>query len=140
MNLGLAALVAGACYVAAPTAAASGLGAFARGQAYIVLRVFVRLQFMASTSLFQSRLAHAGYVARPAPRWPDSPAADAIEVCEALRSWVGRQITLSPLVIVAASLSFWSASWAAARSSASWSRLHSSSTGTNRCRCSSPIV
>jgi hypothetical protein len=81
MNLGLAALVAGAYYVAAPSAAAAGLGAFAVGQAYIVLRVFVRLQFMASqTSLFQSRLAHAGYVARPAPRWPDSPAADAIEV------------------------------------------------------------
>jgi hypothetical protein len=80
LNLGLAAVVAGAYYLAAPTAAAPGLGAFAVGQAYIVLRVFVRLQFMASqTSLFQSRLAHAGYVARPAPRWPDSPAAEAIE-------------------------------------------------------------
>ena len=49
--------------------------------ATIVLLVFVRLQFMASqTSLFQSRLAHAGYVARPLPRWPDSPAADAIQL------------------------------------------------------------
>jgi hypothetical protein len=80
LDLGLAALVALAYYVTAPGAGAS-LAAFAVGQAYIVLRVIVRLQFMASqTALFQSRLAHAGYVARPAPRWPDSPAAEAIEV------------------------------------------------------------
>jgi hypothetical protein len=39
----------------------------------------VRLQFAASqTALFQGRLAHAGYVARPIPAWPDSPAAEAI--------------------------------------------------------------
>ena len=63
-------LVAGAYYLAAP-GAGSGLAAFAVGQAYIVLRVIVRLQFMASqTALFQSRLAHAGYVARPVPRGP----------------------------------------------------------------------
>jgi hypothetical protein len=30
------------------------------------------------TSLFQARLAHAGYVAAPVPTWPDSPAAEAI--------------------------------------------------------------
>jgi hypothetical protein len=30
------------------------------------------------TSLFQARLAHAGYTARAEPTWPDSPAADAI--------------------------------------------------------------
>jgi hypothetical protein len=29
-------------------------------------------------ALFQSRLAHAGYVARRVPNWPDSPAAEAI--------------------------------------------------------------
>jgi len=53
--------------------------AFAIGQLYIVLRVIVRLQFAASqTALFQARLAHAGYVARPIPKWPDSPAAEAI--------------------------------------------------------------
>jgi len=41
--------------------------------------VIVRLQFTASqTALFQSQLAHAGYVARPVPKWPDSPAAEAI--------------------------------------------------------------
>ena len=57
----------------------SNLLAFAIGQIYIVLRVVVRLQFAASqTALFQGRLAHAGYVARPVPKWPDSPAAEAI--------------------------------------------------------------
>ena len=71
--------MAGAYYLAAP-GGGFGLGAFAVGQAYIVLRVIVSLQFMASqTSLFQSRLAHAGYVARAVPRWPDSPAAEAID-------------------------------------------------------------
>ena len=53
--------------------------AFAIGQLYIVLRVIVRLQFMASqVALFQGRLAHAGYVARPVPTWPDAPAAEAL--------------------------------------------------------------
>ena len=53
--------------------------AFAIGQAYILARLWVKLLFWASeTALFQSRLAHAGYVARPEPAWPDSPAADAI--------------------------------------------------------------
>lgn len=70
--------VLGAYFLTAP-GASSGLGAFAIGQLYIVLRVVVRLQFTASqTALFQSRLAHAGYVARPAPAWPDSPAAEAM--------------------------------------------------------------
>jgi hypothetical protein len=77
-NLGLAAAAAAAYYALAP-GAGYGFLAFAVGQLYIVARVFVRLQFMASqTALFQSRMAHAGYVARPVPRWPDSPAADAI--------------------------------------------------------------
>jgi hypothetical protein len=77
-NLGLAMLVAAAYWLTSP-AAAPGLAAFAIGQVYIVLRVIVRLQFMASqTALFQSRLAHAGYVARPVPTWPESPAAEAI--------------------------------------------------------------
>lgn len=65
-------------YLAAPGGSAN-LSAFAIGQLYIVLRVIVRLQFAASqTALFQGRLAHAGYVAKPVPRWPDSPAAEAI--------------------------------------------------------------
>jgi hypothetical protein len=52
---------------------------FAIGQLYVLMRLCVKLMFWASqTSLFQSRLAHAGYVARPAPEWPDSPAAEAL--------------------------------------------------------------
>ena len=80
LNLLLAAFVAAVYLLLAPGASAPLLG-FAVGQLYIVLRVIVRLQFMASqTALFQSELAHAGYVAKPVPKWPDSPAADAIEL------------------------------------------------------------
>ena len=65
-------------YLIAPGGSANLL-AFTVGQIYIVLRVIVRLQFSASqTALFQGKLAHAGYVARPIPTWPDSPAAEAI--------------------------------------------------------------
>jgi hypothetical protein len=54
---------------------------FVIGQLYVVLRLCVKLTFWASeTSLFQSRLAHAGYVASPAPAWPDSPMAEALRV------------------------------------------------------------
>lgn len=71
-------IVIGLYYLIAP-GAGQDLMAFAIGQFYIVLRVIVRLQFAASQiALFQGRLAHAGYVARPIPRWPDSPAAEAI--------------------------------------------------------------
>jgi hypothetical protein len=71
-------LVVGFYYLAAP-GASEGVLAFAVGQVYIVLRVVVRLQFAASqTALFQRTLAHAGYVARPLPTWPESPAAEAI--------------------------------------------------------------
>jgi hypothetical protein len=66
-------------YLLVAPGGSSNLLAFAIGQCYIVLRVVVRLQFAASqTALFQGRLAHAGYVARPVPKWPDSPAAEAI--------------------------------------------------------------
>jgi hypothetical protein len=71
-------LVIGLYFLAAPGGTAGTL-AFAIGQLYIVFRVVVRLQFAASQiALFQGRLAHAGYVARPVPKWPDSPAAEAI--------------------------------------------------------------
>lgn len=70
--------VLGLYFVVVP-GASSTLTAFAVGQMYIVLRVAVRLQFAASqVALFQGRLAHAGYVARPVPAWPDSPAAEAL--------------------------------------------------------------
>ncbi len=71
-------VVLGLYFVFAPGASADTL-AFAIGQVYIVMRVLVRLLFTASqTSLFQGRLAHARYVARRLPQWPDSPAAEAI--------------------------------------------------------------
>ena len=71
--------VIGLYFLVAPGASASNTLAFTIGQLYIVLRVVVRLQFAASQiALFQGRLAHAGYVARPVPKWPDSPAAEAI--------------------------------------------------------------
>ncbi|MEO7133755.1 MAG: hypothetical protein ABI024_06000 [Vicinamibacterales bacterium] len=77
-NVLLFLIVIGIYYLIAPGGSANLL-AFAIGQIYIVLRVIVRLQFTASqTALFQSKLAHAGYVARPVPTWPDSPAAEAI--------------------------------------------------------------
>ena len=66
----------------APGAGHSGLtmwAAFAIGQLYVMARLWVKLLFWASeTALFQSRLAHAGYVAAPVATWPDSPAAEAI--------------------------------------------------------------
>jgi len=66
----------------APGAGASGAAAwigFSIGQAYILVRLWIKLVFWASaTSLFQARLAHAGYVAAPVPAWPDSPTAEAI--------------------------------------------------------------
>jgi len=75
--------VALATYAAvAPGAGAGGWSVWsglAVGQAYILARLFVKLVFWASeTSLFQGRLAHAGYVAAPKPVWPESPAAEAI--------------------------------------------------------------
>ncbi len=70
--------------VLAPGAGGSGLSmwiAFAVGQLYILARLGVKLAFWASeTALFQSRLAHAGYVARPAAEWPDSPVVEAVKV------------------------------------------------------------
>lgn len=49
------------------------------GQAYIMARVAAKLVFYASqVAFFQSRLAHAAYVARPRVGWLESPAAEAI--------------------------------------------------------------
>jgi hypothetical protein len=71
--------VIGLYFLVAPGAYVPNAVAFAIGQLYIVLRVMVRLQFAASQiALFQNRLAHAGYVARPVPKWPDSPTAEAL--------------------------------------------------------------
>ena len=53
--------------------------AFLTGQAYLMARLASKLLFYAAEiSYFQSQLAHAGYVAAPAPVWPESPAAEAL--------------------------------------------------------------
>lgn len=69
--------------VVAPHLASAGASpgwAFAAGQAYLAARLAGRLFFYATeVSYFQSRLAHAGYVAAPAPVWPESASAEALE-------------------------------------------------------------
>ena len=63
----------------AGSADASMWTGFAIGQLYLAARLWVKLVFWASeTALFQRRLAHAGYVVRPAPIWPESPSAEAL--------------------------------------------------------------
>jgi hypothetical protein len=48
-------------------------------EALIAIECFLALAWLATaTSLFQSRLAHAGYTAAPPLTWPESPAAEAI--------------------------------------------------------------
>ena len=80
-SLAFAAVVA-VYILAAPGVGGAGISmwmAFFAGQLYVAARLWVKLVFWASeTALFQSRLAHAGYVARPLPAWPDSPTAEAI--------------------------------------------------------------
>jgi hypothetical protein len=67
---------------AAPGVSSAGVwmwAAFAGAQGYILARIGLRLQFMASqTALFQSSLAHAGYAAAPEPVWPESAAVEQI--------------------------------------------------------------
>ena len=66
----------------APGAGGAGLSmlaGFVLAQLYIVARLLMKLQFIASEiTLFQANLAHAAYVSAPVPAWPDSPAAEAI--------------------------------------------------------------
>ena len=68
--------------VVAPGAGRGGLtmwAGVALTQLYLVVRLMLKLQFMASeTALFQRRLAHAAYTAAPEPLWPESPAAETI--------------------------------------------------------------
>jgi hypothetical protein len=82
-NFALFALAVGVYALVAPGGGGGGVSlwiGFAIGQLYIVARLWVKLVFWASEiALFQGRLAHAGYVARPQPTWPDSPAAEAIQ-------------------------------------------------------------
>lgn len=75
--------VLGVWAVAAPGAWVSGPSvwvAFAAGQVYILVRLFVKLHVLASqVSLFQASLAHAAYTAAPEVAWPESPAAESIQ-------------------------------------------------------------
>jgi len=81
-NFALFAAVVALYAFAAPGAGQTGASmwlGFAIGQIYVIARLWVKLVFWASeTALFQSRLAHAGYVNRPEPLWPESPEAEAI--------------------------------------------------------------
>ena len=53
---------------------------FAVSQLYVITRLLLKLQFLASeTALFQASLAHARYTAAPAPVWPESAAAETIQ-------------------------------------------------------------
>jgi hypothetical protein len=82
LNVALFLVAIGVYAAIAPGAGGTGLTmwiGFAIGQSYVLARLWVKLAFWASeTALFQERFAHAGYVARPAPTWPESPAAEAI--------------------------------------------------------------
>jgi len=66
----------------APGAGGAGVwmwATFAFTQLYVVIRLLMKLQFLASqTAMFQAHLAHAKYTAEPTPVWPDSAAAEAI--------------------------------------------------------------
>lgn len=70
--------------VAAPGAGSAGPSMWLRfiaGQLYILARLGIEMQFVAShTSLFQASLAHARYTAAPARIWPESPAEEAIVI------------------------------------------------------------
>jgi hypothetical protein len=65
---------------AAPQAWESVTWAFFVTQVYLLVRIWLRLVFVASELVyFQGELAHAGYTARPPHVWPNSAAAEAIE-------------------------------------------------------------
>jgi hypothetical protein len=76
-------VVVGLYMAVVPGAGTSGWSMWvgvALSEAYLLARLWVKLVFCASeVSLFQSLLAHAGYVATPAPVWPESPTVEAIE-------------------------------------------------------------
>jgi hypothetical protein len=66
----------------APGAGGSGASmwvGFLAAQVYVLARLFVKLEFLASqTALFQASLAHVAYTAAPVATWPESPAAEVI--------------------------------------------------------------
>jgi hypothetical protein len=82
LNVALFVLVIALYALVAPGAGGAGLSmwaGFAVAQAYLALRLLVKLTFYASqTVLFQQALAHAAYAATPLPVWPESPSAEAL--------------------------------------------------------------
>jgi hypothetical protein len=83
LNTLLVGLVLGAYAFIAPGVGAGGWAVATGllvGQVYILARLWTKLAFWASeVALFQGRLAHAGYVARREPEWPESPAIEAVK-------------------------------------------------------------
>ena len=79
----LFAIVVGVYLAVVPGAGSTGWSMWlgvALSEAYLLARLWVKMVFCASeVSLFQSLLAHAGYVAAPVPTWPESPAVEAVE-------------------------------------------------------------
>ena len=75
-------LIIGLYALMAPGAGGAGASiwvTFVIGQVYLLARLAVKLQFIASqTALFQRSLAHASYVANPVPSWPESPTVEAL--------------------------------------------------------------
>jgi hypothetical protein len=75
-------LLIGVWALVSPGAGGAGMSiwfGFVAGQLYVLARLLLKLQFLASeTALFQMRLAHAAYTAAPEPSWPESPAAETI--------------------------------------------------------------
>jgi hypothetical protein len=80
LNLVAALAIARLWLASAPSAAAAPWLALLITQIYLLLRVWAKLAFMASeTVFFQGELAHAHYTAASEPIWPDSPAVEAID-------------------------------------------------------------
>jgi hypothetical protein len=75
-------LLIGLWALVSPGAGGAGMSiwlGFLAGQLYVLARLLLKLQFLASqTALFQMRLAHAAYAAAPEPSWPESPTAETI--------------------------------------------------------------
>ena len=82
LNFAAFAVTLGVYALVAPGAGSTGVSMWMGlgvGQVYVLTRLWIKLVFWASeTAFYQGHLGHAGYVVRPEPAWPESPAAEAI--------------------------------------------------------------
>ena len=82
LNTAVFLLILAAWMLVAPGAGGAGVAmwlGFAAGQLYVLARLVMKLQFVASqTALFQHSLAHAGYVVGAAPAWPEAPIVEGV--------------------------------------------------------------